>query len=73
MERAGKISRLELQPRFEIVGPIPRKVATYFADFSYFEGSRRVVEDFKGHDTPLSRLKRNLVEAIYGIEITVTR
>ena len=73
LERAGKISRLELQPRFAIVGPIPRKVASYFADFSYFEGNRRVIEDFKGYDTPLSRLKRKLVEAIYGITIEVTR
>ena len=73
LELAGEISNLELQPRFEIVGPIPRKVASYFADFSYFEDSRRVVEDFKGHDTPLSKLKRKLVETIYGITITVTR
>ena len=49
--------------------------ASYIADFKYFtdiEGNRMVVEDVKGMDTPVSRLKRAIVEAQYGIRILLT-
>lgn len=82
-ESRGEISRLELQPAFPLVindrpvlmrsagFPNGRK-AKYVADFSYLEGDGVcVVEDVKGMDTPVSRLKRALVEAIYGIRVVV--
>jgi hypothetical protein len=64
LERAGEISRLELQPRYDIIinGV---KVCTYVADFSYFDKSSRVVEDVKGMKTPVYRLKKKLVEALF--------
>ena len=70
LERAGEISRLELQPRYDItINGV--KVCTYVADFSYFDKSSRVVEDVKGMKTPVYRLKRKLVEALYpGVKIT---
>ena len=77
LERAGEIRNLELQPVFPIViGGAPVKypsgrTAKYCADFSYFEGTRHVVEDVKSPATatPLYKLKRALVEHIYHTKI----
>ena len=71
-ERAGRIRQLELQPEFPIVLG-GKKVATYKADFAYFAHNSRVVEDVKSAPTktPLYRLKKRLVEALYpGVTIT---
>jgi len=51
--RAGKISDLELQPRFVLQEAFIRsgvkvRAVTYVADFEYFENGKRVVEDVKG-------------------------
>lgn len=45
--------------------------ASYTADFRYQDkrSGRQIVEDVKGMDTTASRLRRAVVEAIYGIEI----
>jgi len=78
LERARLIERLELQPEFPIVihGTPVRyasgRAVVYRADFRYRDleaGGRTIVEDVKGMDTPLSRLKRALVETIYGIKV----
>jgi hypothetical protein len=54
------------------------KVGTYRADFAYEQQGlsasenerwRRVIEDVKGFKTPVYRLKKKMVEAIYGITI----
>ena len=83
MERAGIITDLVCQPAFPFIiderpvlirskgYPNGRK-AKYIADFSYLENGCRVVEDSKGMDTPVSRLKRALVEAIYGVEVRLS-
>lgn len=64
LQKLGEISGLELQPRFPIV--IDGKLcATYVADFAYFTQGERVVEDVKGMITPVYRLKKKLVEALY--------
>ena len=47
-------------------------IATYFADFVYWEHDQKVVEDCKGVKTPVYRLKKKLMLAIYGIEIKET-
>lgn len=77
LQKAGAITHLELQPRFpiHIEGTL---VCTYVADFSYFpqepERSGRVIEDVKGHPTPVYRLKKKLVEAYYrGTKIVEVR
>jgi hypothetical protein len=85
LKKAGKVDGIILQPRFliEVNGtpvkirseryPNGRKVV-YVADFSYWDVDEqdRVIEDVKGMDTPVSRLKRALVEAIYGYQVRVT-
>lgn len=56
-------------------------LGTYIADFRYRErlvgmsGYRGtpIVEDVKGFDTPASRLRRRLAEALYGIQVRIIR
>lgn len=68
MFRAGLIRNLELQPEFpfKIDGVLMFK---YVADFAYFEGQARIVEDAKGFKTAVYKLKKKLIEATYGIKI----
>lgn len=70
LERAGEITNLELQPVLPlIVNGV--KVAQYRADFRYVDADgRTVTEDVKGVRTDVYRLKKRMVQAIYGIEIT---
>jgi hypothetical protein len=80
MERAGVISKLTLQPRFllqeaftDSEGKRHRKIE-YVADFEYMEDGRDVVEDFKGVETPVFKLKRKmLLKAHTDIVFRVTR
>lgn len=84
LQRAGEISDLELQPEFPlIINDKPVKIRStgfpngrrckYSADFRYIDTrtGRSVVEDTKGMDTTASRLRRAVVECIYGIEIVL--
>ena len=74
LERAGTICDLELQPRFPLL--VNRiKVCTYVADFRYrFSGVPvPVVEDVKGVQTPIYRLKKKMLLAQDGIIITEVR
>lgn len=76
LERSGAITGLELQPgfKFAIEGrpvlikskgyPNGRQV-TYRADFAYFEGGTRVIEDVKGMRTDVFKLKKAMVEAMF--------
>ncbi len=69
LEKGGYIRRLELQPVYRIaINGI--HVCKVILDFRYYEnGIGWVDEDLKGRDNPLSRLKRKLVEAQYGIKV----
>ena len=81
LQDAGVINRLELQPSFKLAiegrpvliksdGYPNGRQATYRADFAYFEGNRRIVEDAKGMRTPIFKLKKALVEAMFpSVEI----
>ena len=71
MEKAGEIRHLQTQVGFELhVNDIA--IGRYVADFLYYENMRKVVEDCKGVLTPVYRLKKKLMLAIYGIEIKET-
>jgi len=73
MLKAGVIQDLTLHPKFPcIVNGL--KVCTYIADFSYVrrKDGEVVTEDCKGYRTDVYRLKKKLVEAIYGIRIIET-
>ena len=68
LQMAGKIRGLELQPefKFSIEG---KHIFKYRADFAYFDGSRRIIEDSKGFRTREYILKKKIVEAAYHITI----
>lgn len=70
LEQAGEIKELELQPRFLLQesfkknGKTFRKIE-YIADFQYIENGRLVIEDVKGKETEVFKLKRKLFEHEY--------
>jgi len=69
---AGQIKNLELQPQYPI-HVAGSKICTYIADFRYIDRSGvTIVEDVKGVETPVFRLKKKLVEAIYGLKLLIT-
>lgn len=71
MHRAGAITDLTLQPKFDIVIN-GQKVCSYIADFSYVENGVTVVEDVKSEMTrklPTYRLKKKLMKAVHNIEV----
>jgi hypothetical protein len=69
LAKAGHITELKLQPSWAIViGGI--KVCKYVGDFWYKKADGvAVVEDVKGFKTPVYRLKRKLMKAMFGIFI----
>lgn len=77
LERAGKISSLSEQVRFEL---LPKQegeqAAFYIADFTYWENGKFVVEDVKGYKGDnayrLFVLKRKLMLYRYGIHVKET-
>jgi hypothetical protein len=75
LERRGYIGNLELQPRYPlIVNGV--KCADFVADFRYRSlgvGPREVVEDVKGMDLPMGRLKRKMVKAQYGVDVVLVK
>lgn len=75
LEKAGEIYYLELQPKFPcFIGNT--KICTYVADFKYDDYRPSEIgpptfhiEDVKGVRTPVYRLKKKLVEALYDVVI----
>ena len=74
-QAAGNISDLELQPKFalKINGVL---IGHYIADFAYSlqdgGNGKRIIEDVKGFRNPIYKLKKKIVEAMYGITILET-
>ena len=70
LERAGKIQNLELQPHFLLQdsfrknGKTIRKIE-YIADFKYIENGKTIVEDVKGIQTEVFKIKHKIFEKIY--------
>ena len=78
MERAGVVRDLQRQVPFELipaqrVGGRQLKPIRYIADFSYLdERGNRVIEDAKGVQTPVYRIKKRMLLWLYGIEVLET-
>jgi hypothetical protein len=69
-EKAGLITGLEMQPRYPVtINGV--KVFTYVADFRYWQDGKRIVEDVKGVETEAFKLKKRIVEAIFGPNFTI--
>ena len=70
MQKANYITDLELQPRFLLQesfkknGKTYRKIE-YVADFKYIEDGKTIVEDVKGMQTDVFKIKHKLFEKIY--------
>lgn len=68
--KAGEISNLELQPRFLLQeaftknGTRYRKLE-YVADFKYIEKGKTIVEDVKGYQTDVFKIKHKIFEKMY--------
>lgn len=73
MERAGLITGLARQQRYELIPKVGNQRPTYYyADFVYIKDGKLVVEDVKGTKTEVYKLKKKLMRWRYGIEITET-
>lgn len=70
LERAGEITELTLQPRFLLQeafrknGKSYRKIE-YIGDFMYFQDGKYIVEDVKGIQTDVFKIKHKLFEKMY--------
>jgi hypothetical protein len=76
LQRVGAITELQAHPQrrfdFHVVARERVKIGTYVADFTYLKrgtGALITVEDCKGVATPVYRLKKKLMLALYGIEV----
>ena len=69
-QKAGEIRELVFQPRYKLSDTPP---VTYVADFAYWEGHLLVVEDVKGVDTPVSRVKRAWAKDKLGVEVRIIK
>ena len=77
LQRAGRISGLSRQVRFELTPNIRYegkliKKAEYVADFTYWEQGKFVIEDCKGYQTDLYKLKKKIILDKYGYLIRET-
>ena len=70
LERAGKISNLELQKPYVLIDKSTYgRAIKYVADFVYTEKGETIVEDVKGFRTDVYRLKKRMLAERYGIKI----
>ena len=73
LQRAGQIRLLQREVPFPVFIN-GEKVFTYRADFVYFQGDERIIEEFKGFKTDVYRLKKKCVEAYHsGVRIVEVR
>lgn len=80
MQAAGEISDLARQVRYPLRGAngdlvsVSGRTFSYVADFTYYDRreNRRVVEDVKGHQNDVSRLKLAIMAA-QGLPVRVVR
>lgn len=75
MQRAGVITGLECQVKFELI-PAQKvnghtvRATNYLADFVYYRDGKKVVEDAKGCKTKEYLIKKKLMLHVHGIWIT---
>lgn len=78
LEKAGQISQLRRQVKFELAPGYEGKgrkhaALRYFADFVYLDAyGKQICEDCKGFRTDVYRIKRHLMRTVHGIDILET-
>ena len=71
LEKAGRITKLEVHPVYELQGTFKQggktiRAITYEADFCYFDEFGKIaVEDVKGMRTEVFRIKEKLFRKLY--------
>ena len=80
MMKAGAISYLMLQPVYKLVSSVKfegdkraKPALRYQADFAYVENGEPVIEDVKGVETDVFRIKRHLMKWRYGIDVRIIK
>jgi len=75
LHRAGAINGLMCQPRYVLIDKSRHgRAIEYVGDFAYLEAGRAVVEEVKGFETPVWRLKRRLfLERYPDVELRVVK
>lgn len=79
LEKVGEISNLELQPRFLLQDSFKKNGKTYrkieyIADFQYIENGKTIVEDVKGMQTDVFKLKHKIFEKVYpDLELRIVK
>ena len=78
LEQSGYISNLKLQPVFELQPAFTdatgkrHRAITYRADFQYTENGREIIEDTKGMETAVFKLKKKLFLFKYQLDLRIT-
>lgn len=77
LERTKVISDLKLQVPFELAPSViingrKKPALRYFADFTYIENGKLVINDSKGKLTDMYIVKRHLFKSVHGLEILET-
>jgi len=80
LQASGRIRGLERQVVYELAPAVKFEGATrktpalrYVADFGYWEGDKRIIEDVKGVQTPAFKIKRHLMKTVLGLDVRVTK
>ena len=77
LERAGEISGLHLQPGFVLQPGFSFnghriRAIKYIADFSYLENGEIIIEDVKGKQTDMFKLKCKMMKYVHDIDLRLT-
>lgn len=74
-EKAGEVYEIQLQRRYVLTAPNGMLMATYVADFVFYDDLRKCtrVVDIKGFETDVFKLKRKMMRALLGIEVEVIK
>lgn len=80
LEKAGKISDLQVHPRYELQPAFTdntgarQRAIVYEADFSYIEAGRVIVSDTKGVETQVFKLKAKMFKKVYpNLELRIIK
>ncbi len=71
-EKQGNIINLQCQVAFKI-DVNGQHICKYIADFTYLVNNVMIVEDFKGIETAIFRLKKKLMLAVLNIDVKVIK
>lgn len=71
-QQVGQIHLLTVHKVFPIA-LFGDRICNYECDFTYFKDGKRVVEDVKGHDTDVYKIKKKLMRVVNDIEIVEIR